>query len=163
VLDVNGLVSDVDKMLRRLIGDGIEFRTDLAPDLWHVKIDAGGLEQVLVNLVGNALDAMRDAEPRVLTLSAERCEVAGVPMVALTVRDSGKGLSETDQRRLFEPFYTTKPSGAGLGLGLAICRDLAAEFGGDLQAHNHADGGACFVLTVPVGPAPDTAKDTPSR
>ena len=70
---------------------------------------------------------------------------------------------ETDQQRLFEPFYTTKPSGAGLGLGLAICRDLAAEFGGDLQAHNHPEGGACFVLTVPVGPAPDTPKDTPSR
>lgn len=134
-----------------------------APGQWTVWCDANRLEQVLVNLVGNALDAMREADPRVLTLSAEHRTVAGVPMVALTVRDSGKGLSETDLQRLFEPFYTTKPSGAGLGLGLAICRDLAAEFGGDLQAHNHPEGGACFVLTVPVGPAPDTAKDTPSR
>src|SRR5690606_18429604 len=58
VLDVNGLVSDVDKMLRRLIGVGVEIRTDLAPDLWNVKIDAGGLEQVLVNLAVNARDAM---------------------------------------------------------------------------------------------------------
>ena len=74
-----------------------------------------------------------------------------------------RNVDRSYQRRLIEPFYTTKPSGAGRGLGLAICRDLAAEFGGDLQAHNHADGGACFVLTVPVGPAPDTAKDTPSR
>ena len=84
-------------------------------------------------------------------------------LTELKLERSGGGLSETDQQRLFEPFYTTKPSGAGLGLGLAICRDLAAEFGGDLQAHNHPEGGACFVLTVPVGPAPDTAKDAPSR
>jgi two-component system C4-dicarboxylate transport sensor histidine kinase DctB len=122
----------------------------VAPGTWTAWCDANRLEQVLVNLVGNALDAMRESDPRVLTLSAERCELAGVPMVALTVRDSGKGLSETDQQHLFEPFYTTKPSGAGLGLGLAICRDLAAEFAGDLRAYNHTAGGACFVLTVPL-------------
>lgn len=147
----------------RVRHDQVRVDNRCVPGQWTAWCDANRLEQVLVNLIGNALDAMRDADPRVLTLSAERCEVDGVPMVALTVRDSGKGLSETDQQRLFEPFYTTKPSGAGLGLGLAICRDLAAEFGGDLQAHNHPEGGACFVLTVPVGPAPDTAKDTPSR
>ena len=84
-------------------------------------------------------------------------------MIALQVRDSGKGLSETDLQRLFEPFYTTKPSGAGLGLGLAICRDLAAEFGGELQARNHPGGGACFELTVPVEAPADIPKDTPSQ
>ena len=83
--------------------------------------------------------------------------------VTIALSDTGSGIAPDKLDAIFEPFYTTKPSGAGLGLGLAICRDLAAEFGGDLQAHNHADGGACFVLTVPVGPAPDTAKDTPSR
>ena len=147
----------------RVRHDHVRVDNRCAPGQWTAWCDANRLEQVLVNLVGNALDAMRDADPRVLTLSAEHREVTGVPMVALTVRDSGKGLSETDQQRLFEPFYTTKPSGAGLGLGLAICRDLAAEFGGDLQAHNHAEGGACFVFTVPVGPMPDTTKDAPSR
>lgn len=147
----------------RVRHDRVQVDNRCTPGQWSAWCDANRLEQVLVNLVGNALDAMREADPRVLTLSAEHGVVAGVPMVMLTVRDSGKGLSETDQQRLFEPFYTTKPSGAGLGLGLAICRDLAAEFGGDLQAHNHPEGGACFVLTVPVGPAPDIAKDTPSR
>lgn len=133
------------------------------PGSWAAWCDANRLEQVLVNLIGNALDAMRESDQRVLTLTAERRDEGGTPMVALTVRDSGKGLSETDLQRLFEPFYTTKPSGVGLGLGLAICRDLAAEFGGDLQAHNHPSGGACFVLTVPVGPNTDIPKDTPSR
>ena len=101
-----------------------------------------------------------------LTCSAKAHDIAMVRhaedgKLHFSVRDSGKGLSETDQQRLFEPFYTTKPSGVGLGLGLAICRDLAAEFGGDLQAHNHPDGGACFVLTVPAEPPADTP--TPSR
>lgn len=145
----------------RVRHDQVRVDNRCAPGQWTGWCDANRLEQVLVNLIGNALDAMREADPRVLTLSAERCAVAGVSMVALTVRDSGKGLSETDQQRLFEPFYTTKPSGVGLGLGLAICRDLAAEFGGDLQARNHPDGGACFVLTVPAEPPADTP--IPSR
>ena len=76
--------------------------------------------------------------------------------------DSGKGLSDTDLKRLFEPFYTTKPSGVGLGLGLAICRDLVAEFHGDLLANNHPDGGACFVLTVPVNPPAATPPAPPT-
>lgn len=130
------------------------------PGRWTAWCDANRLEQVLVNLIGNALDAMRDTPGRVLTLTAESLAGSGPPMIALQVRDSGKGLSETDLQRLFEPFYTTKPSGVGLGLGLAICRDLVAEFGGDLQAHNHPDGGACFVLTVPVTRPADTSPDT---
>lgn len=125
---------------------------------WVVWCDANRLEQVLVNLVGNALDAMRDAPQRVLCISAERWAQQPA-MVALHVRDSGKGLSDTDLARLFEPFYTTKPSGAGLGLGLAICRDLVAEFRGELRAHNHPDGGACFTLTIPVGPPGETPQD----
>ena len=145
----------------RLRHDQVRVDNRCEPGRWLGWCDANRLEQVLVNLVGNALDAMRESDLRVLTLTAERRAQGGVPVVALEVRDSGKGLSDTDLQRLFEPFYTTKPSGVGLGLGLAICRDLAAEFGGDLQAHNHPDGGACFVLTVPVEPPADTP--TPTR
>ncbi len=127
--------------------------------------DANRLEQVLINLVANALDAMRDAPRRVLRIDAgladapERLDAAGPPrpgqpaparMVLIRVQDSGKGLSEADRQRLFEPFYTTKPSGAGLGLGLVISRDIAREFGGELAAGDEADGGACFKLWVPV-------------
>jgi C4-dicarboxylate-specific signal transduction histidine kinase len=146
----------------RLRHDRVRVDNRCAPGQWTVWCDANRLEQVLVNLVGNALDAMRDEEPRVLTFCAEQRTPYGAPAVMLAVRDTGKGLSETDLQHLFEPFYTSKPSGAGLGLGLVICRDLAAEFGGDLQAHNHANGGACFELTVPMGPAPDTTQDSPT-
>ena len=147
----------------RLRHDDIRVDNRCEPGRWTGWCDANRLEQVLVNLIGNAMDAMRESPERVLTLTAERQDGAGPSMIALQVRDSGKGLSETDLQRLFEPFYTTKPSGVGLGLGLAICRDLVAEFGGDLQAHNHPEGGACFLLTVPVEAPDDLPKDTPSR
>jgi C4-dicarboxylate-specific signal transduction histidine kinase len=130
---------------------------------WLAWCDANRLEQVIVNLVGNALDAMRDAPQKTLTIEAEQLDLGHVAMVVLRVRDSGKGLSPTDLARLFEPFYTTKPGGAGLGLGLAICRDLVAEFQGELTARNHPEGGACFTLLVPVAPAAGITIDEPSR
>ena len=121
-----------------------------APGGWIAWCDANRLEQVLVNLVGNALDAMRDAPHKTLQISAELRAEHEPPLIAIQVQDTGKGLSETDLARLFEPFYTTKASGAGLGLGLVICRDIAAEFQGDLTACNVPGAGACFTLTVPL-------------
>lgn len=132
------------------------------PGQWTVWCDANRLEQVLINLIGNALDAMRDAPQKRLQISAERVQPGGTPALSIQVQDSGKGLSETDLAHLFQPFYTTKASGSGLGLGLVICRDIAAEFGGDLQAHNAPGGGACFTLTVPLlQPAPLTTDTAP--
>jgi two-component system C4-dicarboxylate transport sensor histidine kinase DctB len=121
-----------------------------APGEWIAWCDANRLEQVLVNLVGNALDAMRDAPRKTLLISAELRAAHEPPLIAIEVQDTGKGLSEADLTHLFEPFYTTKASGAGLGLGLVICRDIAAEFQGDLTARNVPGAGACFTLTVPL-------------
>lgn len=145
----------------RLRHDRVQVDNRCEPGRWIAWCDANRLEQVVVNLVGNALDAMRDVPERVLVLQAEHTQVGERPVVELTVRDSGKGLSETDRQRLFEPFYTTKPGGAGLGLGLAICRDLVAEFDGELRAYNHPGGGACFVLTVPVESPIDLPRQSP--
>ncbi|MDP2220274.1 MAG: ATP-binding protein [Hydrogenophaga sp.] len=121
-----------------------------APGEWIAWCDANRLEQVLVNLVGNALDAMRDAPRKTLLISAELRAAHEPPLIAIEVQDTGKGLSKADLTHLFEPFYTTKASGAGLGLGLVICRDIAAEFQGDLTARNVPGAGACFTLTVPL-------------
>ena len=121
-----------------------------APGEWIAWCDANRLEQVLVNLVGNALDAMRDAPCKTLQISAELRAAHEPPLIAIQVQDTGKGLSEADLAHLFEPFYTTKASGVGLGLGLVICRDIAAEFQGDLTARNVPGAGACFTLTVPL-------------
>jgi two-component system C4-dicarboxylate transport sensor histidine kinase DctB len=117
---------------------------------WTLWCDANRLEQVLVNLVANALDALRDAPYKHLQIQAHPTLLQGKECLAIDVKDSGKGLDAKDMENLFQPFYTTKPSGAGLGLGLVICRDIAAEFGGSLQASNSAGAGACFTLTIPL-------------
>lgn len=126
---------------------------------WWVWCDANRLEQVLINLIGNALDALRDTPQRKLQLQGE---IDATGTLHLHVQDNGKGLTPTDLAQLFQPFYTTKPSGAGLGLGLVICRDIATEFGGSLRAHNTESGGACFSLTIPLAPSTPAAVDLPA-
>lgn len=110
-----------------------------------VACDPNRLEQVLVNLIGNALDALKDRHDPLLSLRA----YASGSMVHLTVRDNGPGLSEAAFARLFEPFFTTKPAGEGLGLGLTLSAGILNENGGNLTAINHPDGGACFTLALP--------------
>ncbi|MCY1536637.1 Sensor histidine kinase TodS [compost metagenome] len=134
----------------RLRHEQVETDNRCEPRRWIAWCDANRLEQVLVNLVGNALDAMRDAPHKTLRITAELRPEQVPPAIAIQVQDSGKGLSEADFAHLFEPFYTTKASGAGLGLGLVICRDIAAEFKGGLTARNAPGAGACFTLTVPL-------------
>ncbi len=108
--------------------------------------DPNRLEQVVVNLIGNALDAMRESSTRTLTIDAQP-QPDGT--VHLTVSDTGSGISDGLMHRLFDAFVTTKPVGIGLGLGLAISRDIARAFHGDLTAHNLPDGGACFTVHLP--------------
>lgn len=134
----------------RLRHEQVRVHNDCPVGQWWVWCDANRLEQVLINLVGNALDAMRDTPARQLHIHGEIDPDSAPPTLCLRVQDNGKGLSPTDLAQLFQPFYTTKPSGAGLGLGLVICRDIAAEFGGTLQAHNGAPAGACFTLRIPL-------------
>jgi two-component system C4-dicarboxylate transport sensor histidine kinase DctB len=133
----------------RLRHEKVEVNNHCPPGTFLAWCDANRLEQVLINLIANALDAMREASQKTLRLQAELL-AQQPPMIAIHVQDSGKGLSTTDLGRLFEPFYTTKASGAGLGLGLVISRDIAREFGGELQAANAPGSGACFTLTVPM-------------
>ncbi|UFU10938.1 ATP-binding protein [Ideonella dechloratans] len=112
--------------------------------------DPNRLEQVLINLIGNGLDAMREQPQRALWIDA----AAQDGRVALRVRDQGPGLDPALRDRVFEPFFSTKSAGGGLGLGLAISRDIAREAGGELEADNHPDGGACFTLWLPPVPTP---------
>lgn len=134
----------------RLRHEKVQVHNHCEPGLFWAWCDANRLEQVLINLIANALDAMRESPQRVLRLRINLPTQSEPPVFAIHVQDSGKGLSDADLSRLFEPFYTTKASGAGLGLGLVISRDIAREFGGELTAANADGGGACFTLTVPV-------------
>jgi two-component system C4-dicarboxylate transport sensor histidine kinase DctB len=135
-----------DHRLRR---EGVAVIDEVPPGLcaW---CDPNRLEQVLINLVGNAADAMHDAPRRELRLWAG--EVGGMVdgMVEIHVSDCGSGLPEDVRARLFEPFFSTKADGGGLGLGLAISRDIAREAGGELEADNAPGGGARFILRLPV-------------
>lgn len=107
------------------------------------------LEQILVNLVSNALDAMREQVDRQLWLSGS-VETDGY---CLEVRDNGPGISPEARVHLFEPFFTTKPGEQGLGLGLTLSASLAAAAGGSLSVRHPENGGTAFVLTLPY-PAP---------
>lgn len=122
---------------------------DSDPQVW---CDPNRLEQVLVNLIGNALDAMegRDA-PRIEVATSQDGN-----FVRLQIRDNGPGISADSLQHMFEPFYTTKAPGVGLGLGLAISAGIVRDFGGVLSAANSPEGGADFTLTIPVCREADT-------
>lgn len=112
--------------------------------------DGNRIEQVLVNLINNSLDAMRGQSAPQLELAC--AEVDGAALV--TVRDHGPGLSEAAQQHLFQPFFTTKEAGVGLGLGLALSAGIVRECGGTLTGTNHPEGGAVFTLRLPLAPFP---------
>lgn len=123
--------------------------TPCAPDLLALA-EAGRLEQVLVNLLRNGLDAMLGQTDPCLEVSAERSINGNQDSIAIAVRDHGPGLPAEVLHHLFEPFYTTKPAGEGLGLGLAISLTIVESYGGTLSANNAPDGGAIFTLTLPA-------------
>jgi two-component system C4-dicarboxylate transport sensor histidine kinase DctB len=132
---------------QKLQHSAVSVQNDCSPGRSFALCDQNRLEQVLVNLIGNAADAMRDQPRRSLSIAAAP---DGDGAVLLTVADTGPGLPDEIRERLFEPFFTTKPAGEGLGLGLAISRDIVRDFGGDLEAGNTPEGGARFRLRLPA-------------
>jgi C4-dicarboxylate-specific signal transduction histidine kinase len=140
----------------RLRSEGITLENSCQEGQALAWCDPNRLEQVIVNLIGNALDAMRDATTRTLRISAQPTPLGHI---ALSVSDTGSGIPPELLPRLFEPFFTTKPAGVGLGLGLSISRDIARECHGDLRAENLPEGGACFTVELVQkhleAPAPD--------
>ena len=144
-LDLAGVVDQALQLLEpRLKDEGIELSIELTRPAW-VRGDAIRLEQVLINLLRNALDAMLDKPRKHLEISIK----ANQQLWHLTVSDSGGGISEEHLGKIFDPFFTTKPVGDGLGLGLAVSYAIVHEIGGRLTASNHADG-AQFTLTLPI-------------
>ena len=121
--------------------------------------DQNRLQQVLINLIGNAADAMAACPERVLEIDAE---ARSDGCVCLSVSDTGCGMPEDVLNRLFEPFFTTKCAGEGLGLGLAISRDIVRDFGGDLLAENRPGGGARFIIVLPGEGARESAENVSS-
>ena len=124
----------------------MRFTLQLPPEDIFAMCESNRLEQVLVNLYANALDAMNGSEVRSLRVS-----VACTPEhVLIHVADTGPGLSTEVYEHLFEPFFTTKPQGLGLGLGLAISEQITRQFGGVLRAENAPGGGAIFTIELQI-------------
>jgi PAS domain S-box-containing protein len=158
-VDLNESVEAMDRLLGRIIGEHIARQTRLSPGLWPVRIDPSQLEQVLVNLVVNARDAMPGggvltvATANVLLSPGERSpEAVDVPpgaWVRLTVEDTGHGMDESTLSRIFEPFFTTKEKGRGTGLGLATVHGTVQQAGGHVRVQSAPGAGTRFTVWLP--------------
>jgi two-component system cell cycle sensor histidine kinase/response regulator CckA len=172
VLNLNAVVSQMDKMLRRLIGEDLELVTEMDPGLGHVEADPGQMEQVVMNLAVNARDAMpRGGRLVIRTANAELDEQAarfyphlepGTPVVVLSVSDTGTGIDREIQERIFDPFFTTKEQGKGTGLGLSTVYGIVKQSGGYIWLESEVGRGSTFSIYLPRVQA-DPAPERPDR
>ncbi len=159
-LDINEIVASVSRMARRLIGTGVQLRQELAPTLAQVLADPAQIEQVLLNLIVNARDAMpaggmitvQTANVRLEADSPEMSQAWLSPgqFVLLAVSDNGIGMDQATQARIFEPFFTTKETGRGTGLGLATVYGIIRQTGGAISVVSERGRGASFRVYLPA-------------
>jgi signal transduction histidine kinase len=145
---VNNVIQEILALIRSdSVLEGLSIETEFVPGLPAVPGDRVRLQQVLLNLILNAAAAMNEAKPdlRKLVIKTEKQEDRGVKV---SVRDFGAGIDEAHRDMLFEPFYTTKPG--GMGMGLAISARIVHAHGGSIRAENNPDGGATFYFTLPT-------------
>ena len=157
VVDVNSIVADMERLLRPLIGENIDLTTKLTPNVGHTRADAGQLEQVIMNLVVNAKDAMPDggriliqtseADPD--TARREHSLIEPGTYILLSVSDTGAGMDRETQSRIFEPFFTTKEKGKGTGLGLSTVYGIVKQGGGYIFAQSEPGCGTTFRIYLP--------------
>jgi signal transduction histidine kinase len=162
VLDLNQVVAGMDTMLRRLIGEDIELKTRFREPLGTVRADPGQIEQVLMNLVVNARDAIQGLGkgPGTIVVGTAEAHLDAAyvalhpqarpgPHVVLSVSDTGEGMDKETLARIFEPFFTTKPVGKGTGLGLSTVYGIVDQSGGHVDVVTGKGRGATFRVYLP--------------
>lgn len=159
LINLNAIVAETEGMLRRLIGEDVELRTSLAPNIAKISADVGQLEQVILNLAINARDAMPDGGA--LTIATATVDGVAIrqsgtlnppkgPFVELVVSDTGCGMDEATRARVFEPFFTTKDPGKGTGLGLATVFAIVTQSGGLIDLQSTPGAGTTFRIFFPA-------------
>jgi two-component system cell cycle sensor histidine kinase/response regulator CckA len=158
ILNIHSVVGDMEKILRRLIGEDVELQTSTEPDLWLVKADRSQIEQVIMNLAVNARDAMpRGGRLMIETSNVVLGESSSQPptvlnageYVMLAVTDNGSGIDTATQAHIFEPFFTTKEKGKGTGLGLATVYGIVKQSGGYIWVYSEPGRGTTFKIYLP--------------
>ncbi len=166
-LNLNDLVRELEKMLRRLIGADIELRTSCEPALGQFKADPGQIEQVILNLVVNARDAMPSGgivsiQTRNVELDHEYAlthpDIKPGEFIMLAVSDTGIGMDAAIKAKIFEPFFTTKPIGKGTGLGLAVVHGIVKQSGGTIEVYSEPGHGTSFKVYLPRIAEPSSAR-----
>ena len=158
ILDLNMIITTLEKMLQRIIGEDIELVTQLAANLGTVRADHSQIEQVLMNLIVNARDAMPQGGRLTIrtgnvdlpeTTTIPRFDLPPGPYVVVEVGDTGVGMDDETQEKIFEPFFTTKEPGQGTGLGLAMVYGIIKQSGGDIRCDSELGRGTTFTFLLP--------------
>ena len=166
VIDVNAIVTDMERLLRPLIGEHIELTTSLAPNIGCTRADAGQLEQVIMNLVVNAKDAMPNGGKICIRTASvtlddsyrpENTFIKHGPYVMISISDNGHGMDRETQARIFEPFFTTKEKGKGTGLGLSTVYGIIKQSGGYVFVQSELGRGTVFTIYFPRVDEPSEA------
>ncbi len=166
VLDMNAVIEEMDKMMRRLVGEHVELLAFLDPEVHRIKADPVQIQQVLINLVLNSRDAMpQGGKVNIETMNVEfedsravRYDVIGPGnYAALVVTDNGFGMDERTQQHLFEPFFTTKEEGKGTGLGLSTVYGIVKQSGGFIEVASRVGEGSTFKIYFPAAEKDEAA------
>ncbi|MGB3400271.1 MAG: PAS domain S-box protein [Candidatus Deferrimicrobiaceae bacterium] len=168
VLDLNEVVTGMEEMVGRMIGENIDLITVLRPDLWSVKVDKGQIEQVVMNLVVNARDAIEGRGKITVetgnvylddTYVSLHSVVTSGAYVVLAVSDTGSGMDDETRARLFEPFFTTKEKGKGTGLGLSTVYGIVKQSDGYIWVYSEPNQGSVFKIYFPRHESPSAGED----